>query len=250
MFTPLDFTTFDPSCFNGMAVNPYPTAAEMSAAGANIDYNLDVSNFGYNEWRQYDPYNLDMRNPWVNGYDLSDFDPLLDFDPSRVHILDNMQAMTQAPVFPSMPTGADSSACLFQNPYAMPMDMNQDFLTAGLFPNMPSPEMAHAMGLISDQDYDFLQMIGPQPHSDISVEPSHNSWADAQHEMNVKKLNESDAIESARDLAVEHYQDAKRAGDVEEMLKWENEANKKQDELYTLWDTPRYTPNAKAPGID
>lgn len=250
MFTPVDFTC-EPLCLSDISFNRYPTAAEINAASANIDYNLDVSNFGYNEWRQYDPYNLDMRNPWINGYEFyGDFDPMLDFDPTRVHILENMQTLSQAPTFPSMPTGSEASGYLFQNPYNMPIDMNQDFMSAGMFPNLPSPEMAHAMGLISDQDYNFLQMIGPQPHSDISIEPTHSSWADAQHEMNVKKLNESEAIESARDLAVEHYHDAKRAGDIDEMLKWENEANKKQDELYTLWDTPRYTPNVKAPGID
>lgn len=220
MFTPVDFT-LDNLCFDSIMAENIPVTCDLAMMGGNTDNCIDVSNFGYNEWRQYDPYCLDVYNPYIGIDEYSDFSDFLIAAPCEMFDV-----------------------------------MNQDIMSAGMFPYMPSPEIAHSMGLISDQDYNFLQAMGltsdqvNQSHSEISCEPSHSSWADAQHEMNVKKLNESDELEAARDLAVKHYEDAKHAGDIDEMLKWENVANKKQEEIYNLWNIPRYTPNVKAPGID
>lgn len=63
------------------------------------------------------------------------------------------------------------------------------------------------------------------------------------------KLDQSREMESMRDTAVQHYQDAKASGDLDEMLKWEAEANKQQGRLYDLWGTPTYGLPPKAPGI-
>lgn len=63
------------------------------------------------------------------------------------------------------------------------------------------------------------------------------------------KLDKGNEIESMRDTAVEHYNDAKARGDIDEMLKWEAEANKQQGRLYDHWGTPTYGLPPKAPGI-
>ncbi len=63
------------------------------------------------------------------------------------------------------------------------------------------------------------------------------------------RLDKSNEIEAMRDTAVEHYKDAKASGNLEEMLKWEVEANKQQGRLYDHWGTPTYGLPPKAPGI-
>lgn len=63
------------------------------------------------------------------------------------------------------------------------------------------------------------------------------------------KLDKSNEIEAMRDTAVEHYKDAKASGNIDEMLKWEAEANKQQGRLYDHWGTPTYGLPPKAPGI-
>lgn len=73
------------------------------------------------------------------------------------------------------------------------IDMNADIMSAGMFPNIPSPEMAHALGLISDQDYAFLEMIGPKHHD--SVDFTH---VDSEPSMTQQKLEKSDSIEKRK----------------------------------------------------
>lgn len=63
------------------------------------------------------------------------------------------------------------------------------------------------------------------------------------------KLDKGNEIEAMRDTAVQHYNDAKARGDIDEMLKWESEANKQQGRLYDHWGTPTYGLPPKAPGI-
>lgn len=63
------------------------------------------------------------------------------------------------------------------------------------------------------------------------------------------KVDNAKQIEAIRDTAVEHYKDAKSRGDVEDMLKWEAEANKQQERLYNVLGISGYTLNPKAPGI-
>lgn len=235
-----DTTTLD--CGLGFdSYNPYstgfPTSAQMNEAFSNLDPNLDVSSFGLSEWKQYDPYNLDIRNPYVGGYPTlgGDWDPMLDYDPYAPHIYENLNSLMNAQ------QQYDELLSSAPMPTANP---DADFMSAGMFPNMPSPEMANAMGLISDQDLAFLEMIGPKHHD--SVDFHH---IDSEPSMTQQKLDKSDFIEKERDTAVEKYNDAKSAGDYEEMLKWETIANDKQQDLYYLWDTPQYGLPAKAPGI-
>lgn len=248
----MDDFMFDTSMNCGLgfdSFNPFapafPTATQMHEAYTQLDPSLDVSGFGLAEWKQYDPYNLDIRNPYVGGYPTlgGDWDPLLDYDPYAPHIFDNMKMpcenrnMAETTMFPSVCTPIPTSQ--------MPIiDMSADIMSAGMFPNMPSPEMAHALGLISDQDYAFLEMIGPE-ESDMAD----FIHIDSEPSMTQQKLDKSDTIERERDNAVEKYNDAKRAGDYDEMLKWETIANDRQQDLYYLWDTPQYGLPAKAPGI-
>ncbi len=63
------------------------------------------------------------------------------------------------------------------------------------------------------------------------------------------RLDKGNEIEAMRDTAVENYKDAKASGNIEEMLKWEAEANKQQGRLYDHWGTPTYGLPPKAPGI-
>lgn len=63
------------------------------------------------------------------------------------------------------------------------------------------------------------------------------------------KLDRIKQVEAIRDTAVQHYKDAKSRGNVEEMLKWEAEANKQQGLLINMLGISAYTLNPKAPGI-
>lgn len=83
--------------------------------------------------------------------------------------------------------------------------------------------------------------------SDSSFEPSFEGSDVKSYDQ--MKLDKSEEIEAMRDTAVEHYKDAKAAGDIDEMLKWEAEANKQQGRLYDHWGTPTYGLPPKAPGI-
>lgn len=236
------FDTSTISCGLGFdSYNPFstglPTPSQMNEAFSNLDPTLDVSGFGLAEWKQYDPYNLDIRNPYVGGYPTlgGDWDPMLDYDPYAPHIYENLNSIMNAQ--------RQYDELLSMSP-APTANSDTDIMSVGMFPNMISPEMANAMGLISDQDLAFLDMIGPRHDEtlelqDVISEPS----------LEQQKLDKSDFIERERDTAVEKYNDAKSAGDYEEMLKWETIANDKQQDLYYLWDTPQYGLPAKAPGI-
>lgn len=80
-----------------------------------------------------------------------------------------------------------------------------------------------------------------------SVEPSFTG--DSCESYDQIRLDKGNEIEAMRDAAVEHYKDAKASGNIEEMLKWEAEANKQQGRLYDHWGTPTYGLPPKAPGI-
>lgn len=241
----MDFFMFDTTSFDcGLGFDSYntlstvfPTATQMNEAFSNLDPTFDVSNFGLAEWKQYDPYNLDIRNPYVGGYPTLgvSWDPMLDYDPYAPHIYENLTSLFNAQ--------HQYDELLSSAP--MPMaNTDEDIMSAGMFPNIPSPEMANAIGLISDQELAFLEMIGPKHHDSIDFHQ-----IDSEPSVTQQKLDKSDLIEKERDTAVEKYNDAKRAGNYEEMLKWETIVNDKQQDLYYLWDTPQYGLPAKALGI-
>ena len=248
----MDDFMFDPSMNCGLGFDTYnpfstglPSPAQTNDAFSHLDPNMDVSSFGLAEWKAYDPLNLDIRNPYVGGYPTlgGDWDPMLDYDPYAPYIFENMKILCDSNNAMTAPQMADVTSFMPAN--QMPViDMNADIISAGMFPNMPSPEMAHTLGLISDQDYAFLEMIGPKHHDTVDFH-----HIDSEPSMTQQKLDKSDSIERERDTAVEKYNDAKRAGDYDEMLKWETIANDRQQDLYYLWDTPQYGLPAKAPGI-
>ncbi len=63
------------------------------------------------------------------------------------------------------------------------------------------------------------------------------------------KRDNADQIIAIRDAAVEHYKDAKSRGDIQEMLKWEAEANKQEGILMNVLGISGYGLSPKAPGI-
>ncbi len=63
-------------------------------------------------------------------------------------------------------------------------------------------------------------------------------------------LDKSNEITTARDYAVNKYNEAKESGDFAEMCKWREEANRQQGDLYDLFNTSTYGLPPKAPGID
>lgn len=94
-------------------------------------------------------------------------------------------------------------------------------------------------GIPSSEFHANAPIVGTSPSFEGSEVESYD-------QMRLDKANE---IEAMRDTAVQHYNDAKAAGDIEEMLKWEAEANKQQGRLYDHWGTPTYGLPPKAPGI-
>lgn len=218
------------------AFNPFstglPTIAQMNEAFSKLDPTLDVSGFGLSEWKQYDPFNLDIRNPYVGGYPTlgGSWDPLLDYDPYAPHIYDYLKVLgegndTMEPQIADIEMPTYSPATPMQM-----MDMNEDFISAGMFPNMPSPEIAHVLGLISDKDYAFLEMIRPKHDTDT---PSYTPHEPVEHYPVVgpskAEWERFNRHEAARAEAVEKYNDCIKNGNLEEASKW---AKKAVDEQY------------------
>ena len=78
-----------------------------------------------------------------------------------------------------------------------------------------------------------------------------HTMADAMHEQNQAKLDQSNALEQKMNSAVDNYHKAMDSGDFEKALEWEHLANSCQQELYNLWNTPNYSGNpVVAPGIE
>lgn len=239
----MDNFILDPSMNCGIGFDSYnpfstglPTAVQMSEAFSHLDPNMDVSGFGLAEWKAYDPLNLDIRNPYVGGYPTlgGDWDPMLDYDPYAPHILENMKVLCDSNN--TLPTPQMPIANNFMPVNQMQMtDMNADVMSAGMFPNLPSPEMAHALGLISDQDYAFLEMIGPKhdvptytPSEPVEeypiIGPSKAEWA------------EFDRHEAARAEAVDKYHDCIANGNLDEASKWADKAIDEQYAKETIYD--------------
>lgn len=151
----------------------------------------------------------------------------------------------------------DKTSMFSYDPYAFLNDDNMymdstlnnsgicDFNSSMLPEDTPSAPMTDMFGnpvVGNPMDVDIM--------SGLPCSAFDHSMADAMHEMRVEKLEHNDEIETQRDIAVKKYQDAKQSGNVEDMLKWESVANEKQGELYSLWNTPTYGLDPKAPGID
>lgn len=239
----MDDLMFDPSMNCGFGFDTFdpistglPTPAQMNEAFSHLDPNIDVSGFGLADWKAYDPLNLDIRNPYVGGYPTlgSDWDPMLDYDPYAPYIFDNLKMLCENQNMGEMVMLPNGGTPMTTN--QMPIiDMNADIMSAGMFPNMPSPEMAHALGLISDQDYAFLEMIGPKQDAPIAspsdpiepypiIGPSKAEWA------------EFDKHEAARADAVEKYHDCIANGNLDEASKWADKAIDEQYAKESIYD--------------
>lgn len=93
-------------------------------------------------------------------------------------------------------------------------------------------------------------MSGIPSDSFTPVIPEDNSFGGNDISIEQAKLETGRLLEDERDVAVQHYQDAKHADDIDEMLKWEAIANQKQQQICDLWSVSTYGLPAKAPGID
>ena len=193
------------------------------------------------DFYDFDPV-IDMPPGYIlgNPYKFADdFDPVIDMPPSN--FLENPYKFDEDSLSGHMmysnPYKVDpaevSGSMMYSNPYScgMPAD---DFI-----------DMMHATGKISDEGYYCLLNMFPRHSHSSGIDTSSSSEVSSTQ----AKLDESSSIERARDTAVDNYNDAKRSGNVEEMLKWETIANDRQQDLYNLWDTTQYGLPAKAPGI-
>lgn len=104
---------------------------------------------------------------------------------------------------------------------------------------------------VNPMDVDIMSGL---PSSEFHCQPtatasSPSFTGDSCESYDQMRLDKSNEIEAMRDAAVEHYKDAKASGNIDEMLKWEAEANKQQGRLYDHWGTPTYGLPPKAPGI-
>lgn len=104
---------------------------------------------------------------------------------------------------------------------------------------------------VNPMDVDIMSGL---PSSEFHCQPtttasSPSFTGDSCESYDQMRLDKGNEIEAMRDAAVEHYKDAKASGNIDEMLKWEAEANKQQGRLYDHWGTPTYGLPPKAPGI-
>jgi hypothetical protein len=204
-FDPMDFDngydSFMPS---------YPTATQIHESVSNLDYNMDVSGFTMEDWQRYDPYHMDMRNPYINGY-ITDgsFDPLVDYDPYASSIIDNMKYV--------------------QNNMAIsPIHEN-------MFPNSVEDHTpVEVTDIFGRKQYcDPWQVDIMSGMNDLNI---NSAITEHVHNLNVA----SDNLISDRDNAVQNYHDAINRGDLDEALRWEDIANDKQKDLNSLLGVPSY----------
>lgn len=117
---------------------------------------------------------------------------------------------------------------------------------------IPVVDMFGNTHLADPMDVDIMSGLpSSEFHSSLIDGQSNPSFTgDSCQSYDQMQLDKGNEIEAMRDTAVEHYQDAKARGDIDEMLKWETEANKQQGKLYDHWKTPTYGLPPKAPGIN
>lgn len=120
------------------------------------------------------------------------------------------------------------------HPHLINMQMMDDTLA-------PVTDVFGYTGLCDPMSVDIM--------SGLPADAFSHSMADAIHEQNVMKLDNNDTLVHERDLAVKNYHKAMDGGDYEEAVKWENIANDRQSSLFDLWDTPRYSPYLRVPGL-
>ena len=126
-----------------------------------------------------------------------------------------------------------------------------DFMGNQTFTYAPNAGMGYYSPLFPGMDmipvtdmFGFTRFCDPMSVDIMSGLPANafsHSMADAIHEQNHTKLEESANLHKEMDIAVDKYHDAIRYGDYDEALKWERIANDRQSSLYNLWDTPRYS---------
>lgn len=130
--------------------------------------------------------------------------------------------------------------------------INTTFSTDGVLPTQsmgciePVVDMFGNPHFVDPMDVDIMSGL---PSSSFHVSRPTFTGSEPAENYDQWRLDKGNEIEAMRDTAVEHYKDAKARGDIDEMLKWEAEANKQQGRLYDHWGTPTYGLPPKAPGI-
>lgn len=120
------------------------------------------------------------------------------------------------------------------------------------FPVMPMVDMFGNQHFVNPMEVDIMSGLPAGSLSPLPSPASETSFTGSEpcKSYDQMRLDKGNEIEAMRDTAVRHYRDAKDSGNIEDMLKWEAEANKQQGRLYDHWGTPTYGLSPKAPGID
>lgn len=200
----LDTKDFDYGCDSCL---PFmPTIEQINEATINIPIDADVSGFTMADWQHYDPYCMDMRNPYIHGYTIDGtFDPLLDYDPYAPLAL-NINGNQGAPLW----LHGDTTDNMITSRQDMPLEIT-----------------------------DIAELTYPNNPFTMPISESHTYTALTEYLHD--KNSETDRIVTERDEAVRNYHNAVDKGNLDEALEWESIANDRQCSLYTHLDTPNYS---------
>ena len=177
-------------------------------------FNLDTPMFQnpWGDWREIsDQIDTPMfQNPWGDWREISDQ-------------IDTMSSSTQ---------GFNNTGFMFKNPYSNGLTFDE----------------MHDFGLVSDQDYAFINSMVPKhetidysrstsSHHENPIGPSKEEWA------------RFDQHEAARAEAVDKYNECIKKGELDEADKWADKAVKEQYAKEAIYDVQYVTDVNKRAGL-
>lgn len=230
----------DSNCFMVSTDIATPEATQSMVSNGLVDGHLDnVANVDYNTFTQFQDYShqIDFAAQGPQLYDMFQQFPTMDMSFN--------DALFQFDLPPFDPTLAMSMpATNYIDPFTFNYSgiQNLNWIEPmGEF--QPVTDMFGNTHFANPMDVDLMSGL---PASAFS-----HTMADAMHEQNQAKLDQSNALEQKMNSAVDNYHKAIDSGDFEKALEWEHLANSCQQELYNLWNTPNYSGNpVVAPGIE
>ena len=229
----------DSNCFMVSTDVATPSATQSMVANGLIDGHLnEIANVDFNTFTQFQDYShqIDFAVQGQNLYNMFQQFPSMDMSFSDALLQFNMPPFDPS-LSLSMPSTNYIDPFSFDYSGIQTMDWYSPMGTL-----QPVTDIFGNTRLADPMDVDIMSGI---PSSEFS-----HTLADAMHEQNRAKLDQSNTLEHERDLAVDNYHKAMDSGNYEEALKWQNIANTHQQEIYDIWDTPQYGLPAVAPGIE
>lgn len=204
----------------------------------NFDYGFSNFGCGFNDFDYgFNCFDYGFNN-FNSGIDfMSDFySPLNDIAIRPLPMIGNpftadLEAMLAEPAIAIMPELPPFPVIDVQSKGMMSAKPGSLFYEP--YDNMMSPEMAHALGILSDQDMSFLESIGPKHHEPVKYEkvevrpvigPSKEDWA------------RYDSYERDRQDAVDHYNDCLSRGDMDGAERWADRARDAQYSKEVIYD--------------